>query len=114
VCRATALNNTNYANSAYNGAEIFVENFEVLTAKENKFTWEPQSNGTIAAGAVSTGREGNDELYIGRAPYQGSMTVGKVRLKVLRFVERSSLDEYLLFRFILHIDVFTFRSMAKK
>lgn len=64
---------------AYNGVEVFVENFEVLEAKENKFTWEPASDGRIASGAVSTGREGNDEIYIGRAPYQGSMTVGKVR-----------------------------------
>jgi hypothetical protein len=68
----------NNSEIAYNGAEVFVENFEVLEAKENKFSWEPASDGRIAAGAVSTGREGNDEIYIGRAPHQGSMTVGKV------------------------------------
>lgn len=67
-----------FSTTAYNGVEVFVENFEVLEAKENKFTWEPASDGRIAAGAVSTGREGNDEIFIGRAPYQGSMTVGKV------------------------------------
>lgn len=62
---------------------MLVENFEVLTAKENKFTWEPSSDGKVVAGAISTGREGNDELYIGRAPYQNSMTVGKVRNETL-------------------------------
>lgn len=56
---------------------MFVQNFEVLT-DEKKFTWEPASDGRIAPGAVSTGREGNDELYIGRTPFQGSMTVGKI------------------------------------
>ncbi|CRK89235.1 CLUMA_CG002994, isoform A [Clunio marinus] len=62
----------------YNGKEVFVQDFEVLEAKENKFSWEPASDGRIATGAVSTGRDGNDEIYIGRAPYQGSMTVGKI------------------------------------
>lgn len=59
---------------------MFVENFEVLAAGESKFSWEPASDGRVAEGAVSTGKEGNDELYIGRAPFQGSMTVGKVSL----------------------------------
>lgn len=62
---------------AFNGAEVFVENFEVLTDEQN-FAWEPASDGRVAAGAVSTGRDGNDEIYIGRAPFQGSMTIGKV------------------------------------
>lgn len=56
---------------------MFVENFEVL-ANDNKFSWEPASDGRIAEGAVSTGRDGNDEIYIGRASFKGSMTVGKV------------------------------------
>lgn len=50
----------------------------MLEAKENKFTWESASDGRIAPGAVSTGRDGNDEIYIGRGSYQGSVTVGKV------------------------------------
>lgn len=58
---------------------MFVENFEVLAAGESKFTWEPASDGRIAVGAVSTGRDGSEELYIGRAVFKGSMTVGKVR-----------------------------------
>lgn len=56
---------------------MFVETFEVLTGEKN-FSWEPASDGRVAAGAVSTGREGNDEIFIGRAPFQGSMTVGKI------------------------------------
>lgn len=64
----------------YNGAEVFVENFEVLT-NDNKFAWEPASDGRVAEGAVSTGRDGRDEIYIGRAPFKGSMSVGKVKNK---------------------------------
>lgn len=64
---------------AYNGSEVLVENFEVLT-NDNKFTWEPASDGKIVPGAVSTGKDGNDEMFIGRAPFQGSMTVGKVKI----------------------------------
>lgn len=55
-----------------------VENFEVLSSNHQYFSWQPASDGRIAAGAVSTGREGNDELYVGRAPFHGSITVGKV------------------------------------
>lgn len=58
---------------------MLVQNFEVLTTGDSKFSWEPASDGRVAAGAVSTGRDGNDELYIGRGAFQGSMTVGKVR-----------------------------------
>lgn len=78
----------------YNGVEVFVENFEVL-ASDNKFAWEPASNGSVAEGAVSTGRDGNDEIYIGRAAFQGSMTVGKVKdyLRVyLEYFRLISLD----------------------
>jgi len=63
---------------SYNGLEVLVENFEVLAAKEDKFTWEPASHGQLKPGAVATGREGNDEIYVGRAPFQGSMTIGKI------------------------------------
>lgn len=67
---------------AYGGAEVFVENFEVLVRASNEnFVWEPACDGRINEGAISTGREGNDELYIGRAPFKGSMTVGKVSLE---------------------------------
>lgn len=54
-----------------------MENFEVLT-NETGFAWEPASDGRVAPGAVSTGREGSDELFIGRVHHQGSLTVGKI------------------------------------
>jgi len=63
---------------SYAGAEVFVENFEVLLAEANRFSWVPASDGRVADGAVSTGSERNELLYIGRAPFQGSMTVGKI------------------------------------
>jgi Protein of unknown function (DUF3421) len=91
---------------------VFVENFEVLAAKENKFTWEPASDGKIATGAVSTGKEGNDEFYIGRAPYQGSMTVGKVRAKGKYFFINFKFQ--INFRFILLTVAYTLHSMAMK
>jgi len=62
---------------SYNGKEILVDNFEVLT-HDARLAWEPQSDGRVAEGAVSSGREGNEELFIGRAPFQGSMTIGKI------------------------------------
>lgn len=56
---------------------MFVENFEVLIG-EKEFAWEPASDGRVAPGAVATGKDRNDDLFIGRAPFQGSMTVGKI------------------------------------
>lgn len=61
---------------------MFVENFEWLAAKESKFRWEPASSGQIVSGAVSTGSDGGEELYIGRGFHEGSMTVGKVSQSV--------------------------------
>lgn len=55
-----------------------MENFEVLI-EDKRLSWEPASDGRVAAGAVSTGRDGNEELFIGRAPFQSSLTVGKVK-----------------------------------
>lgn len=54
-----------------------MENFEVLIGDKD-YIWEPASDGNVAPGAVSTGKDGNDEIFIGRAPFQGSMTVGKI------------------------------------
>lgn len=62
---------------SYNGGEVFVENFEVLIG-ERDFIWEPSSDGRVNPATVSTGRDGNDEIFIGRAPFQGSLTIGKV------------------------------------
>lgn len=54
-----------------------MEHFEVLIG-EKDFTWEPASDGRAPPGAVATGKDGNDDIFIGRAPFQGSITVGKV------------------------------------
>lgn len=62
---------------SYNGKEVLVENFEVLT-NDSRFAWESSSDGRVPEGAVSTGREGNEELYVGRATFQNSLTIGKV------------------------------------
>lgn len=34
--------------------------------------------GNVAPGAVSVGEYGNEQLFIGRAPYQSSLTIGKI------------------------------------
>ncbi|KAJ6636014.1 Natterin-3 [Pseudolycoriella hygida] len=62
---------------AYGGAELFVENFEVLIGDKD-FKWESASDGRIAVGAVATGKDGNEEIFVGRVPFQNSLTVGKV------------------------------------
>lgn len=54
-----------------------MENFEVLIG-ERDFYWEPASDGRVPAGAVATGKDGHEDIFIGRAPFQGSLTVGKV------------------------------------
>lgn len=74
-----------HAYIGYNGDEVLVENFEVLS-NNNKFSWEPASDGKIATGAVSTGKDGNDEMYIGRVAFKGSMTIGKVKI-MKKFLE---------------------------
>jgi len=56
---------------------VFVENFEVLIG-EKDYAWESASDGRVAPGAVATGKDGNDDIFIGRASFQGSLTVGKV------------------------------------
>lgn len=64
--------------SGYNGEEVFVENFEMLRGKEKDFAWIPASHGSVPERAVSTGSENGEELFVGRAPFEGSMTIGKV------------------------------------
>ncbi|KAG5671493.1 hypothetical protein PVAND_001687 [Polypedilum vanderplanki] len=65
---------------SYNGAEIPVQNFEVLVGKEKYFSWRPAADGNTTEGAISTGPYGSgcEELFIGRVAHQGSMTVGKI------------------------------------
>lgn len=45
---------------------------------EKDFLWEPASGGGVPPGAVATGKDGNEDIYIGRAPFQGTITIGKV------------------------------------
>lgn len=56
---------------------MFVENFEVLIGAFD-FLWAPARDGGVPAGAVVTGKDGHEDIFIGRAPFQGSLTVGKV------------------------------------
>lgn len=61
----------------YNGREVLVSNFEVLTG--SGFSWVGSSNGHTPAGAVVVGNQRNGEaLYMGRTNFQGSVTPGKV------------------------------------
>jgi Protein of unknown function (DUF3421) len=50
----------------------------VLTGKEKHFSWIPASHGNVVDRAVSTGSENGEALYVGRALFEGSMTIGKV------------------------------------
>lgn len=54
-----------------------MENFEVLIG-EKDFSWMSSSEGVVPAGAIATGKDGHEDIFIGRAPFQGSLTVGKV------------------------------------
>lgn len=85
------MNSEVYTQSGFNGSEISVENFEVLIS-DKKLAWEPASDGRVPPGSVSTGRDGNDEIFIGRAPFQGSITVGKVNESLIAFHNFSHLD----------------------
>ncbi|XP_070494018.1 natterin-3-like [Chironomus tepperi] len=69
---------TRSASVSYNGSEIPVHNYEVLTGKSRSFRWLPASDGNVAPGAISVGEYGHEHLFIGRAPYQSSMTIGKI------------------------------------
>lgn len=80
-CKSTEMNSKVYTQSGFNGSEISVENFEVLIS-DKKLAWEPASDGSVPPGAVSTGRDGSEEIFIGRAPFKGSITVGKVNGKL--------------------------------
>ena len=40
--------------------------------------WVEATNGCIPTGAVKGGYNNGDDLYIGRAPLEGSMAIGKV------------------------------------
>lgn len=62
----------------YNGQEISVEDYEILKGKPKHYAWIPASHGNIANRAVQTGTDNDEPIYVGRAPFEGSMTVGKI------------------------------------
>ncbi|KAG6444242.1 BUB3-interacting and GLEBS motif-containing protein ZNF207 [Manduca sexta] len=69
----------NSASVMYDGKEITVQNIEVLCAKPETLRWIPSSNGSVPPGAIVGGRTASgEELYVGRARYQLSVTPGKV------------------------------------
>lgn len=62
----------------YGGEEIPKHQFEVLCG--GNVSWVPSSFGNVPHNAVSGGRTSSGEpLYVGRAHWQGSLTVGKVQ-----------------------------------
>ncbi|KAG5671494.1 hypothetical protein PVAND_001688 [Polypedilum vanderplanki] len=67
-----------YCFVSHNGKEFSVETFEYLVGKERYFEWRPAANGNIVNGAIATGSLGTEQLYIGRACYNGSMEIGKI------------------------------------
>jgi Protein of unknown function (DUF3421) len=62
---------------SFNGQEVPKYQFEVLC--NGNVTWVQSGSGHILPNAVPGGRTMSGEtLYIGRAPYAGSLTVGKI------------------------------------
>ncbi|XP_053619465.1 vasodilator-stimulated phosphoprotein-like [Plodia interpunctella] len=69
----------NAASVMHDGKEIPVQNIDVLCAKPDNLRWVPASNGGVPPGAISGGRTASGEqLYVGRARHQLSVTPGKV------------------------------------
>jgi hypothetical protein len=64
--------------TSFNGQEIFVNEFEMIVGKADKFSWVPASYGEIVPNAVSVGAHNGEEMYVGRAPFNGSMVIGKI------------------------------------
>lgn len=52
---------------------------QVLTGDSSCVSWEPSSQGVSVANAISTDRMGHEEIYIGRAPFSSSLTVGRIQ-----------------------------------
>lgn len=52
---------------------------QVLTGDSSCFSWEPSSQGKPIANALSTDKIGFEEVFIGRAPFSNSLTIGKIQ-----------------------------------
>ncbi|CRK90380.1 CLUMA_CG003994, isoform A [Clunio marinus] len=59
----------------FNGLEILVENFEILTGDSSEFSWVTYRQ--IVTDAVVTDKIANENIYVGRAKHSNSLTVGK-------------------------------------
>lgn len=62
----------------YGGKEVLVQNYEILCL--GNVSWVAAVNGRVPPNAVPGGRtKAGETLYIGRAKYQNSITVGKIQ-----------------------------------
>lgn len=75
---AKELTSNPFLLQGYGGVEYPVENFEYLSGRARYFSWVPASDGEIVDGAVWTGDENGERLYVGRASHEGSLTIGKI------------------------------------
>jgi len=74
---AKVLHTKQAAYIPFSGQEIPVNQYEILC--NGNVSWVPSSHGSIPPGALVAGRTSvGEQLYVGRAHYQGSLTPGKV------------------------------------
>jgi hypothetical protein len=64
---------------SWKGEEVSVRDYELITGDHHKFEWMPASNGFIHPHSVSTGTVNGEEVFIGRAVFNGSKMVGRVQ-----------------------------------
>lgn len=93
---------------SYDGQEIRVHDFKVLT--EKKMRWVSASNGQVPSGALPAGKTRSGEiLYIGRTTMNGCTVTGKVCGYAYQIFYSIHCC-----RFILLTDVFMFLSTEKR
>jgi hypothetical protein len=64
--------------ASHNGAEISFNEFELLLGDSFKFEWVPASFGDVDPHSVSPGNANGEEVFVGRAVFNGSMIIGRV------------------------------------
>lgn len=75
---AKVLPTKNAAYIAYGGQEHLKQQYDVLCY--GNVAWVQSGHGSIPPGAVQAGQTSSGEpLFVGRAHYQGSVTIGKVQ-----------------------------------
>ena len=57
-----------------------LENLQVLTSEDRScFSWESSTDGKVVEYAISTDKVGNEEIFIGKAPFSNnSITIGRI------------------------------------